>query len=500
MIVQHRTILNTATALVLAASLTAAPLVDAFAAGDATSRSATVQSQSTTSVSIADYPWTGGDDLNDAIREEVAVAKIPGYNAVIDFLDGYAVSIDDFLAIDADELKALDDDFAEFATFIVDVQAELKELVDNEDVDPTPSPTPNDNSTEVNPSDSNSNGDTAAEETVVEDAPEDMVAEKTELEEDEIVYVSRNLTTEQFIDTIGEDARELAQDNDLYASVMLAQAIVESASGSSGLSCEPYNNLFGIKGSYKGSSVRMKTQEDDGEGNLETIVAEFRKYPSLRDSLSDYVDLLTGNSLYTPVKKSNCETYEDACEYLQGRYATSTTYARTLKAYIEAYDLTQYDNPADSSSTKLEKVSGSPSLTTVSTHQGALASDTTDLGVVVPDEGLPESSSISPLAAGILASGAVLLAGAVGFYIYWKRRVQKECAVVGKHGSETDEGSGEESGMKAALRAMLKPSNVDGDQNAVEGKHAAATVGKGAASAKARHAAAPAAEDENADE
>ena len=471
MIVEHRTISNAAMALVLAASLSAAPIAEAFASGESATCAVTVQSQAPTSISLDDYAWDGSSEVNASISAEVEEVEITGYQAVIDFLAGNQVATEDFLAIDVDELESI---HAEFAKFVKETQDELNELINKSTEDPDPAPKPD----PVTPSDNTDNNNTTddqatTEETTVEDTPDDMVAEKTELEEDEIVYISRNLTTEQFIDTIGEDARELAQDNDLYASVMLAQAIVESASGSSGLSCEPYNNLFGIKGSYQGSSVRMKTQEDDGEGNLETIVAEFRKYPSLKDSLSDYVDLLTGNSLYTPVKKSNCESYEDACEYLQGRYATSTTYARTLKAYIEAYDLTQYDSPSDGSSTKLEKISGSPTLTTASAHTGSFGSDTSDLGVVVPDEGLPESSSISPLAAGILASGAALLVGAAGFFLYWRRKMQKECAVVGKHGSEATDNAEEETGILGALQAMHASSDHDDDLKASAGKHAA---------------------------
>ena len=471
MLVQHRTISNAAMALVLAASLSAAPLANAFASGESTASTATVQSEAPTSVSLDDYAWSGSDEVNASISAAAEEAGFCGYQAVIDFLAGEQVATEDFLAIDVEELEIID---ADFAKFVKEVQAELYELINKSDDDPTPTPDPV--TPDVNPDGNNTTDDsTASEETTVEDAPDDMVAEKTELEEDEIVYVSRNLTTEQFIDTIGEDARELAQDNDLYASVMLAQAIVESASGSSGLSCEPYNNLFGIKGSYNGSSVRMKTQEDDGEGNLETIVAEFRKYPSLKDSLSDYVDLLTGNSLYAPVKKSNCETYEDACEYLQGRYATSTTYARTLKAYIEAYDLTQYDNPSDGSDTKLEKISGSPTLTTASAHTSSLGSGNSDLGVAIPDEGLPESSSISPLAAGILASGAALLLGAAGFFLYWRRKVQKEGVVAGKHGSEATDNAEKETGILGALHAVRDLFDHDVDLKVNAGKHAAPT-------------------------
>ena len=45
--------------------------------------------------------------------------------------------------------------------------------------------------------------------------------------------------TEVFISQIAESARQLGQENDLYASVMIAQAILESNSGRSGLASAP---------------------------------------------------------------------------------------------------------------------------------------------------------------------------------------------------------------------------------------------------------------------
>ena len=98
--------------------------------------------------------------------------------------------------------------------------------------------------------------------------------------------------TDYFISQIGEPARQLGQDNDLYASVMIAQAILESGSGQSGLSGEPHYNLFGIKGHYDGQSANMETWEDDGEGNAYTINDSFRSYPSYVESLQDYVAVL----------------------------------------------------------------------------------------------------------------------------------------------------------------------------------------------------------------
>lgn len=162
---------------------------------------------------------------------------------------------------------------------------------------------------------------------------------------------STGVGDQQFVDYIGNSARKLAANNDLYASVMVAQAMVESGWGTSGLASEPNYNLFGIKGDYKGSSVNMGTQEDDGTGSLYSISSNFRKYPSYKESLEDYVSLLrggtSGNSqMYAGTWKSNTSSYKDATKYLTGRYATDTTYADKLNSVIEKYNLTQFDTPA----------------------------------------------------------------------------------------------------------------------------------------------------------
>ncbi len=161
---------------------------------------------------------------------------------------------------------------------------------------------------------------------------------------------SPNFTTQRFVKTIGEDARQLGQKHGLYASVMIAQAILESASGNSSLASPPNYNLFGIKGSYKGTSVNFATQEDDGSGNHYTIRANFRKYPSYKQSLEDYVQLIRGglpynHNFYSGVWKSNTKSYQDATRFLMGRYATDTSYAAKLNGLIRTYNLTAYDTP-----------------------------------------------------------------------------------------------------------------------------------------------------------
>ena len=151
--------------------------------------------------------------------------------------------------------------------------------------------------------------------------------------------------TEAFISQIGESARQLGQENDLYASVMIAQAILESGAGQSGLSSYPHYNLFGIKGSYAGQSAVMQTWEDDGNGNAYTINDAFRSYPSYYESLQDYVAVLKQGH-FAGAWKSNTTSYQDATAALTGVYATDTSYYAKLNHIIETYNLTQYDSPS----------------------------------------------------------------------------------------------------------------------------------------------------------
>ncbi|HGF8363309.1 TPA: glucosaminidase domain-containing protein [Enterococcus faecium] len=172
-------------------------------------------------------------------------------------------------------------------------------------------------------------------------------------------HFSQNQTTDQFLKKIADDAQEIGQKEGIYASVMMAQAILESGSGNSLLSSEPNHNLFGIKGSYKGSSVTFNTLEQDSSGQSYQIRAQFRKYPSYKESLEDYADLikngLTGNpDFYKPTWKSETKDYKEATKYLEGRYATDRQYSQKLNAIIEAYDLAKYDEPKKEAATTEE--------------------------------------------------------------------------------------------------------------------------------------------------
>ena len=450
---------NAALAAVLATSMATAPALAGLAhTPGATSAGVAYAAQATPIESVANTgDWTATDAENKAILDKAEAAKLVGLKPLKAYLYGKTVAAADFLTIDVDALANIDADLAKLVKqtqkAIADSNASSEPEAKPEPATPAqPAETPTAPAGSSTPSESAGKG-AAAEKPAedVEDAPQDMVQESATLDEDELVYVSRNLTTEQFISQIGEQARELCQENDLYASVMIAQAVVESASGSSGLSCEPYNNLFGIKGAYEGKSVRMKTQEDDGKGNLETIVAEFRRYPSLTESLKDYVGLLTADSLYAPVKKSNTSTYEDACDYLQGHYATSTTYSRTLKAYIDTYDLTQFDVPSEQAKAETATLE---SVLKPTASQASFKTDSDDFGITVPETGLPKRQT-NPVVAGLLAALVAAGAGALGFWLYWRRKVEGEkAAAVAAAPASSDTGSHEDAAAWSVDQAI----------------------------------------------
>lgn len=169
--------------------------------------------------------------------------------------------------------------------------------------------------------------------------------------------VSSVTSRDEFIQSVGEAAREVAAEYNLYASVMVAQAALESGYGRSGLSLPPNHNLFGIKGHYAGQSVKMPTSEYSKDKGWHRIQADFRKYPSYKESLMDNAKLLRGGTSFNPrfyagAWRENAASYEEATQWLQGRYATDPTYASKLNNIISLYKLTQFDsNKANEAST-----------------------------------------------------------------------------------------------------------------------------------------------------
>ncbi|MFL2137494.1 LysM peptidoglycan-binding domain-containing protein [Desemzia sp. FAM 23991] len=185
--------------------------------------------------------------------------------------------------------------------------------------------------------------------------------------------ISTAQTAEQFIATVGSFASEVAAKNNLYASVMIAQAGLESGWGSSSLSKAPNNNLFGIKGSYNGESVTMYTKEYSTATGWVNIPQNFKKYPSYAESFQDNANLLKNgtswnSNYYSGAWVSNTSNVYEATAWLEGRYATDPTYAAKLNNLIKLYNLIRFDvaspgsgNTGDTGSTPSTPVMPTPS-------------------------------------------------------------------------------------------------------------------------------------------
>lgn len=128
----------------------------------------------------------------------------------------------------------------------------------------------------------------------------------------------------------------------LFPSVLLAQAALESGWASSHLSAL-HNNFFGIKdsASWKGQTVNMQTGEVIN-GKYGMVSANFRKYPSPLQSFQDRNRLIIDLPRYDPAEMAT--TPEGQAKLLQdGGYATDPNYANKLIHLIDRYDLKQYD-------------------------------------------------------------------------------------------------------------------------------------------------------------
>lgn len=137
-------------------------------------------------------------------------------------------------------------------------------------------------------------------------------------------------------------------------SPIIAQAIIESNWGQSGLA--EYNNFFGMKcgSKWKGKSVNMKTREEYTPGTLTTIKDNFRAYDSIEDGIKGYFDFIS-TSRYENLKKSRTP-YEYCLNLKNDGYATSSKYVNTLMNTINKHELYLYDDVSRETPLPIEQV------------------------------------------------------------------------------------------------------------------------------------------------
>lgn len=154
------------------------------------------------------------------------------------------------------------------------------------------------------------------------------------------LHFSNNASQQAFIQSVAPGAIQGWNEYKVLPSITVAQAIVESGWGRSTLSTQAHN-LFGIKGSYNGNSVVMRTREVYG-GRSVYVNANFRAYANNSESVTDHGRFLNVNSRYSNLL-GDTNYVSVANKLQQDGYATDPSYANTLIRFVQTYNLNQLD-------------------------------------------------------------------------------------------------------------------------------------------------------------
>ena len=159
---------------------------------------------------------------------------------------------------------------------------------------------------------------------------------------------------EAFIQKVAEKVRKYAP---LYGisvhSPIIAQAIIESGWGKSGLASK-YHNYFGLKcgSSWKGKSVNMTTKEEYKVGTMTNIRDNFRVFDDFDDGIRGYFEFIN-YSRYANLK--GVTSPEEYCRRIKADgYATSSKYVDNIMRVIRDNKLTRFDGNGDSDMKKEE--------------------------------------------------------------------------------------------------------------------------------------------------
>jgi flagellum-specific peptidoglycan hydrolase FlgJ len=148
-----------------------------------------------------------------------------------------------------------------------------------------------------------------------------------------------------FIESIAKGAQKAHKEYGVFASVTIAQAILESSWGKSGLS-KKANNFFGIKATpdWDGKIIKLPTKEVV-HGKTIVVMAPFRSYPDKEGSVLDHAQFLRENHRYEPAFLAN-NGPDFAKAIARNGYATDPKYAEKLIQLIKQHQLEDYDHDA----------------------------------------------------------------------------------------------------------------------------------------------------------
>ena len=162
------------------------------------------------------------------------------------------------------------------------------------------------------------------------------------------------MTNNEFVEQIAKCVKKYAYIYGIEVhSPIIAQAILESGWGKSGLASK-YHNYFGLKcgSSWKGKSVNMATKEEYKVGTLTNIRDNFRVYDSMEAGVKGYFDFINTS------RYANLKGVKSPEEYVirikADGYATSSKYVDNIIKVIRDNNLKRFDGNGDGNMKKDE--------------------------------------------------------------------------------------------------------------------------------------------------
>jgi len=149
-----------------------------------------------------------------------------------------------------------------------------------------------------------------------------------------------------FREKIGKAAAQAGKEYNILPSFIAGVAWLETGGGKSTLANKA-NNIFSIKGDYKGKSITLPTVEYY-HGKKTTVNAKFRAYPSYVESLEDFCELIKkgvswNRSVYSKAVIGKNNIVDVVTAFGKTPYMTDPAYSSKLISVIKSYHLTDFD-------------------------------------------------------------------------------------------------------------------------------------------------------------
>lgn len=162
---------------------------------------------------------------------------------------------------------------------------------------------------------------------------------------DRITLKKKKQAQEQQLETWAPYAQKMQAKYHIFASISLAQAILESNWNQSTLS-KDYNNLYGIKAADNQQGVVIPTQEYEN-GQWITVDQKFASYKNWQSSMEAHARLISQGTQWNANQYEHviaAKDFKAASQALvQDGYATDPTYAEKLVQVIEHWYLQRFD-------------------------------------------------------------------------------------------------------------------------------------------------------------